>query len=234
MVGDAVTDMEMGQATVMDTIAVTWGAHPVDVLAATSPSHIVDNPAALTRYVDATWRVRSLLVRPPIAVPDQPGGDITVTGFTADDAYRLFSVLDDDEVWAHIAGARPGTSDELTARLTGVSTQQPLVIRRGGAVVGTSSFHFDPADPAGVEIGSTLLSRQLWGTGVNTAVKQVMLAAAFGAGAQWVQLRTDERNARSAAAILKLPGVVEIESRVEPQWIRADGTVRTSRMFRVQ
>ncbi|MBS9533665.1 peroxiredoxin [Mycobacterium sp. M1] len=60
-----------------------------------------------------------------------------------------------------------------------------------------------------------------------------MLAAAFDGGADWVRLRTDERNQRSAAAILKLAGVTELPSRLEPQWIRADGTVRTSRMFAI-
>jgi RimJ/RimL family protein N-acetyltransferase len=170
----------------------------------------------------------------PICLPDQPGGGITVHGFDAGDAPGLFAALDYDQVWTYIPGARPRTPDELTARLTKASTQQPLVIRRDGDIVGTSSFHLDPSDPSGVEIGSTLLTPEIWGSGMNTAVKQMMLAAAFGAGAQWVQLRTDERNDRSVAAILKLLGVVEVESRLEPQWIRADGTVRTSRMFRVQ
>jgi phosphoglycolate phosphatase/pyrophosphatase PpaX len=51
MVGDAVTDIQMGQAIGMDTIAVTWGAHPVDALTAASPTHIVDTADALTRFV---------------------------------------------------------------------------------------------------------------------------------------------------------------------------------------
>lgn len=170
----------------------------------------------------------------PTCLSGQPGCGITAHGFDADDAPDLFVALDHDQVWTYIPGARPRTPDELTARLTKVSTQQPLVIRRDGDVVGTSSFHLDPSDPSKIEIGSTLLSPGAWGSGVNTEVKRMMLAAAFGAGAEWVQLRTDERNHRSAAAILKLPGVVEVEPRIEPQWIRADGTVRISRMFRVQ
>jgi phosphoglycolate phosphatase/pyrophosphatase PpaX len=50
MVGDAVTDIQMGQAIGMDTIAVTWGAHQADALAAASPTHIIDTAAALTRF----------------------------------------------------------------------------------------------------------------------------------------------------------------------------------------
>lgn len=44
----------------------------------------------------------------------------------------------------------------------------------------------------------------VWGSGVNTVVKQLMLEAAMAAGAEWVQRRTDERNLRSAAAIARL------------------------------
>jgi phosphoglycolate phosphatase/pyrophosphatase PpaX len=51
MVGDAVTDIQMGQAAGMDTIAVTWGAHPVDVLTAASPTHLIDTADGLTRFV---------------------------------------------------------------------------------------------------------------------------------------------------------------------------------------
>lgn len=50
MVGDAVTDIQMGQAIGMDTIAVTWGAHPTDALRATSPTHIIDTADELTRF----------------------------------------------------------------------------------------------------------------------------------------------------------------------------------------
>jgi phosphoglycolate phosphatase/pyrophosphatase PpaX len=51
MVGDAVTDIQMGQAIGMDTIGVTWGAHPVDTLTAALPTHVVDTASALTRFV---------------------------------------------------------------------------------------------------------------------------------------------------------------------------------------
>ncbi|MEO8816291.1 MAG: GNAT family N-acetyltransferase [Mycobacterium sp.] len=169
----------------------------------------------------------------PIGLSGRPGDSITIAGYRPADLADLFAAVDHDEVWTHIPGARPSTPDELVARLTAVPLQQPLVIRHDSEVVGTSSFFLDPSNPLGVEVGMTLLAPQVWSSGLNTTVKQVMLSAAFGAGAEWVQLRTDERNHRSAAAILKLRGVIEIQPRVESQWIRRDGTVRTSRMFRV-
>jgi phosphoglycolate phosphatase/pyrophosphatase PpaX len=50
MVGDAVTDIQMGQAIGIDTIACTWGAHRADTLTAASPTHLIDTAAALTRF----------------------------------------------------------------------------------------------------------------------------------------------------------------------------------------
>jgi phosphoglycolate phosphatase-like HAD superfamily hydrolase len=38
------------QAIGMDTIAVTWGAHTADALAAASPTHVVASPEALTDF----------------------------------------------------------------------------------------------------------------------------------------------------------------------------------------
>lgn len=62
-----------------------------------------------------------------------------------------------------------------------------------------------PGGADAVEIGWTWLSRRAWRTGINTEAKWLMLRHAFGA---WrvhrVQLKTDERNVRSRAAIERL------------------------------
>ena len=70
-----------------------------------------------------------------------------------------------------------------------------------GRVVGTTSVFYGADfygadDPAGVEVGATQFAPSVWGTGVNTEVKRLLLAVIFRHGAQWVQLRTDERNRR--------------------------------------
>jgi N-acetyltransferase len=70
------------------------------------------------------------------------------------------------------------------------------------------------------------------GTGVNTTVKRLLLAVIFGHDAEWVQLRTDERNGRSAAAIQKF-GATELGIRQE-HLVRRDGTRRRSRIFRIE
>jgi RimJ/RimL family protein N-acetyltransferase len=106
-----------------------------------------------------------------------------------------------------------------------------FTVRQGGRAMGITSVLFDPDDPAGAEIGGTLLDPGTWGTVVNTEVKRLLLAVIFRHGAQWVQLQTDERNGRSAAAIRKL-GATELGIRSE-HLIRRDGTRRRSRVFRL-
>lgn len=50
MIGDATTDIDMGNALGVDTIAVTWGAHPIDRLRAAEPTHIIDTAAQLHQF----------------------------------------------------------------------------------------------------------------------------------------------------------------------------------------
>jgi RimJ/RimL family protein N-acetyltransferase len=94
-----------------------------------------------------------------------------------------------------------------------------------------TSVIFDPADPGGVEVGGTQLDPAVWGSGVNAAVKRLLFDAIFDYGAEWIQLRTDERNGRSAAAIRKL-GAIDLGIRQDHR-IRRDGSRRNSLMFRL-
>ncbi|TWS22976.1 GNAT family N-acetyltransferase [Tsukamurella sputi] len=173
-------------------------------------------------------------MRLPIDVPAVPSSGVEVTAFFIAISDELFAALDHEQVWAHIPGPQPTSPTALVSKLSGDSTiRQVLVIRAHGRAIGTTSYYLDPLAPQGVEIGATLFTPNAWGSGVNAVVKSAMIDASFEAGAQWVQFRTDERNGRSAAAILKLPGAVELSPRLEPEKIRKDGTVRTSRMFRI-
>ncbi|MCL7458316.1 GNAT family protein [Micromonospora echinofusca] len=162
-------------------------------------------------------------------------GDVVLRPYNAErDFPNLFRVLDDPIVWLHIPGGAPDSAATLAtrfARRLADGLRSTWVIEVAGDVVGTRSFLLDPDDDAGVEIGSTYLSPRLWGSGVNRRTKQLMASAAFDDGAASVQFRTDERNLRSAAAILKL-GAVELPAR-EDRWIRTDGTRRVSRFFRL-
>lgn len=77
-------------------------------------------------------------------------------------------------------------------------------------VAGSTRFmRFDPVNKV-VEIGSTWLGSGFQGTGLNTAVKELMLGEAFGPlGFEKVVFRIDERNMRSRRAVEKLGAVLE-------------------------
>jgi RimJ/RimL family protein N-acetyltransferase len=73
-----------------------------------------------------------------------------------------------------------------------------------GAILGSTSY-FDAVEKDGrVEIGSTWYGAGSRGTKVNPEAKLLLLSNAFDAGYHCVVLRTDSKNARSRAAILKL------------------------------
>ncbi len=105
-----------------------------------------------------------------------------------------------------------------------------FTVRQEGRVAGMTSVLFDPGDPAGAEVGGTQLDPGVWGTGVNTEVKRLLFEVIFPHGAEWIQLRTDERNGRSAAAIRKL-GAADLGVHQDHR-VRRDGTRRRSPIFR--
>jgi RimJ/RimL family protein N-acetyltransferase len=171
----------------------------------------------------------------PVRFPAElSAGSVSVRSYDPADAAELFEPLADERVWEHMSRAAPADAavlDEVIGSRLAEGGRMTFTIRQSGRAVGITSVSFDPQDPAGAEVGGTLLGPRVWGTGVNTEVKRLLLAALFRHGAQWVQLRTDERNGRSAAAIRKL-GATDLGLR-EEDLVRRDGTRRTSRIFRV-
>jgi RimJ/RimL family protein N-acetyltransferase len=171
----------------------------------------------------------------PIGFPaEMSAGTITVRPYESADAAELFAALDHELAWEHIPRAIPANAeslDEMLATSLGDGKRVIFTVRQGGRVVGMTSVQFDPGDPAGVEVGGTQFDPAVWGTGVNAEVKQLLFAVIFRHGAQWIQLRTDELNGRSAAAIRKL-GATELGVRLDHH-IRRDGTRRRSRFFRL-
>ena len=151
------------------------------------------------------------------------------------DAVELLESLADERVWEYMSRPSPTNAAELDeiirSRLAG-GDRSTFTVRQHGRAVGITSVMFEPDHPAGAEVGGTLLHPRVWGAGVNTEVKRLLLEAIFRHGAEWVQLRTDERNGRSAAAIQKL-GATEFGIRQE-HLVRRDGTTRRSRIFRIE
>jgi RimJ/RimL family protein N-acetyltransferase len=172
----------------------------------------------------------------PVRFPaEMSAGSTSVRAYDPADAVELFESLTDERVWKHMSRPAPANAAELDEVIrSGLAggDRSTLTVRQQGRAVGITSVAFDPDHPAGAEVGGTLLNPRVWGAGVNTEVKRLLLEVIFRHGAEWVQLRTDERNGRSAAAIQKL-GATELDMR-EEHLVRQDGTTRRSRIFRIE
>jgi RimJ/RimL family protein N-acetyltransferase len=117
----------------------------------------------------------------------------------------------------------------------------PFVIEHLGEIVGSTSYldfswwprlDVNPDYPAAVEIGATWLAQAAQRTRCNTEAKLLLLAHAFDTWrAERVSFRTDERNARSRAAIERLGARFEGVRRAER--LGADGAVRNSAWYSI-
>ena len=171
----------------------------------------------------------------PVRFPaEMTAGTISVRPYDQADAAELFGSLQDERTWEHIPRVIPADAaalDESVQSKLADGLRATFTVRQDGRVVGMTSVIFDPGDPAGAEVGGTQLDPGVWGTGVNTEVKRLLFEVIFRHGAEWIQLRTDERNGRSAAAIRKL-GAADLGVHQDHR-VRRDGTSRRSRIFRL-
>ena len=81
----------------------------------------------------------------------------------------------------------------------------PFAVLADGHEVGSTRYLDYEAAHRRVEIGWTWLRPSAWGTGANTETKLLLLEHAFeGHGLQRVEFKTDARNERTSAALLKI------------------------------
>jgi RimJ/RimL family protein N-acetyltransferase len=123
----------------------------------------------------------------------------------------LRSASNDPALWQYLSvdGSGEGFArwfdDALDEKSNGGS--YTFAVRRlsDGVVVGTTRYMVDVPAHARVEIGWTWYVLEAQGTLVNPEAKLLLMANAFeDAGYNRVELKTDARNLRSRAAILKL------------------------------
>lgn len=101
-----------------------------------------------------------------------------------------------------------------------------------GKAVGSTSFMDIRMSDRAVEIGNTWLGSAAQGTRINPEMKKLMLEHAFEvAGCNRVQLKTDDRNLQSKAAILKLGAT--FEGVLRQHMVCRDGYVRDTAMFSI-
>lgn len=101
-----------------------------------------------------------------------------------------------------------------------------------GSAVGITSYLDIRPEHRALEIGFTWIAKPWQGTRINPEAKFLLLAHAFDAlAAIRVQLKTDERNLQSQAAISKLGAVRE--GTLRNQMILPDGHYRNTVMFSI-
>ena len=145
--------------------------------------------------------------------PTLQGSNIALRPLRADDFDALFALASDPLLWEqHPAKERaqePGFRQWMADALT--SGGALVAVDNDGQVVGTSRFDWHEGD---VEIGWTFVARRLWGTGVNTEMKALMLTHAFGS-VDAVVFRVHSENFRSQRAVEKL-GARQVGTQVDP------------------
>lgn len=149
----------------------------------------------------------NLPLRPPLTGPR-----IALRLLTADDAAALVAAAADGELWNLVATVVPSATtvhDYIRAALHGrvAGTVMPfaIVLRETNQVIGSTRFWKIDRQNRKLEIGHTWLAKSFQRTFANTEIKYLMLRAAFeDLGCIRVQFTTDEINAASRAAILRL------------------------------
>jgi len=152
---------------------------------------------------------------------------------------ELESLAKDKRIWQHYVydGSDSNTlravlKTALIDMLNG--TQLPFVIylRREKRLIGSTRFMDIQPLNRKLEIGSTWLHPDYWGSEVNLECKLLMLTYCFEkVGALRVQFKTDEDNKRSRKAIEKIGG--KFEGIFRHDMLRDNGTNRNSAYYSI-
>lgn len=168
------------------------------------------------------------------------GNTVLLRPLAIDDVDALWQTCGTDEVFRWVWPYQMSHRDEMHAFVqrgcdemqAGGRVAFAQVDQRDGQVVGSTSFLDIDVDNAHVEIGWTVLSQQVWRSGVNVEAKLLLFGYAFDTlGIERVALKTDHRNERSQGAITALGATREATLRHHVR--RADGSWRDSVYFSV-
>ncbi len=122
----------------------------------------------------------------PVRFPaEMSAGPVSVRPYICADAAELFTALDDERAWEHIPRAVPvdaASLDESIQSKLADGTRLTFTVRQGSRVVGMTSVIFDPADPAGAEVGGTQYDPAVWGTGVDVSEKRTTRSLTYSPG----------------------------------------------------
>ena len=170
--------------------------------------------------------VRLTDVTAPFLSPDAPlvlrGALVELRPATIDDARAVALAASGDRssfgfttVPHDLVSARRYLEALIEERDAGTSYSMVICDLRNSTIVGMTRFltirwWYGRDSPDAVEVGGTWLSASVQRTGVNTDAKQLLLAHAFDEwGVARVDLKSDARNVRSRAAILRVGATYE-------------------------
>lgn len=169
------------------------------------------------------------------------GQHVRLESLVPEHAAALFRASQNPEIWrwlpipmfTTLAQVDEWIAAALKTQATGTEVAFAIVRRSDGVAVGSTRY-LDIRHPhRTLEIGWTWLAGEAQRTPVNTEAKLLLLAHAFEShGAVRVQLKTDERNDQSRAAISRLGAVFEGILR-NYQTRLHDGYVRNTAMYSI-
>jgi RimJ/RimL family protein N-acetyltransferase len=152
---------------------------------------------------------------------------------------ELSNIAKNKRIWEFYAydGSDPFKFEEIfTSALAEKEngSQFPFAIYHKGTnkIVGSTRFLDTQAKHRKLEIGSTWLSTEYWGTTVNPECKLLLLTHCFESlHTLRVQFKTDENNARSRRAIEKIGG--QFEGILRNDMLRDNNTQRNSAYYSI-
>jgi N-acetyltransferase len=151
----------------------------------------------------------------------------------------LLNAAQDERIWAWLpsdlrdpAGMDAFIEECVLLEERGQKFAFAVILQESGRVVGSTRYNDIAQSARSVEIGWTWYSLDVWGTGVNTEAKYLLMHHAFD---NWnairVWFKTDELNERSRASLVKLGA--RFEGVLRNHRIRPDGSYRNSAIFSI-
>jgi N-acetyltransferase len=141
-------------------------------------------------------------------------------------------------IWEHMPSSASGAGFDrwfdqaLDLALAGREAVWAVRTGADGALVGSTRYLAIEPEHLRLEVGHTWYSPRVWASKVNPACKLALLRYAFESlGFNRVELKTDNRNLRSQAAIARLGAVREGVFRAH--MVRRDGSLRDSVYFSI-
>ena len=175
----------------------------------------------------------------PLAQPSLTGSRLLLRPLRAADAAALVDAAADGELWNLPFTVVPSAStvnayigNALAGQAAGTVMPFATVLRETGRLIGSTHFWKIDRINRKLEIGSTWIAASWQKTFVNTEANFLMLQHAFEQlQCVRVQFTTDEINAKSRAAILRLGA--KQEGIVRHERIMPDGRKRNSVRFSI-